>query len=83
VRVKTCTDNDTFGVANTLVVDVPTIVGYIVAFEGPTIDEICICDNLTWFFSHRLQSHSRWMTWLTKRIQNLVTNLQMLVQQNA
>ncbi len=48
--VKTYTNDDTFSVANTLVVDVPTVVGYIVAFKGPTIDEICICDNLAWFF---------------------------------
>jgi hypothetical protein len=50
VGVKTYMD-DTFGVANTLVVDVPAIAGCIITFEGPIIDEICIYDSLTWFFS--------------------------------
>lgn len=49
--MKNCTNDDTFSVANTLVVDVPIVVGYIIAFKGPTIDEICICDNLVCFFS--------------------------------
>ncbi len=49
--VKTCTYDDklgnTYGVANTLV-DVPSAIGYIAVFKGPAINEICLCDNLTW-----------------------------------
>ncbi len=49
VRMKTCTDDDklgnAFGVANTLV-DVPIVTSCIVALEGPTINEICLHDNL-------------------------------------
>ncbi len=48
--VKTYTNDDTFGVVNTLVVDVPILVGYIVGFKGLATNEICICDNLAWFF---------------------------------
>jgi hypothetical protein len=51
VGMKTCIDKDTFGVANTLVVDVLVVVGYIVALEGPSIDKICICNSLPCLFS--------------------------------
>ncbi len=73
--VKTYMDDDTFGVANTLLVDVLAIAGCIVTFEGLAIDKICICDSLAWFFPINFKV-MRWMTWPTKlRIQNLITNL--------
>jgi hypothetical protein len=50
VKMKTCTNDDklgnAFGVANTLV-DVPSATSCITTLEGPTIDEICMYDNLT------------------------------------
>lgn len=49
--VKTYMDDDTFGVINTLMVDVLAITGYIVTFKGLAINKICICDTLAWFFS--------------------------------
>jgi hypothetical protein len=50
VGVKTYTNDDklgnVFGVANTLV-DVPSVVGCTVAFEGSTTNKICLHDSLT------------------------------------
>lgn len=51
VGVKTYMDDDTFGVINTLMVDVLAITGYIVTSKGLAINKICICDTLAWFFS--------------------------------
>ncbi len=47
LRMKTYTNEDTFGVANTLMVDVHVATSCIAALKGLTIDEICIYDNLT------------------------------------